>query len=140
MSEINLFEVAVKKRYRFESVNGALMLEDLYSLPLIVETSKRHIRASLDQVARHINEQIKALQTDSFVEPSTKDTADLINKLELVKLIIAEKKAEIEAANERQRRRQKRQQINDALEAAQNRELGEKSVEDLKKMLDELND
>lgn len=89
MSTVNIFEVASRNAFRFNSDRGALTVEDLWKLPLSGKT------LSLDSVAKGINRQLKAEEEDSFVTPK-KDTAtqELSTKLEILKHIIAVRQEE----------------------------------------------
>ena len=52
----NLFEVAARKKYRFDSQKGLLSVEELWDLPL--QSTKS---VSLDSIAIALNKEIKAL-------------------------------------------------------------------------------
>ena len=60
------------------------------------------------------------------------------NKLELVKQVIAFKQDTLKKAAEKHQRRQQRETIKEALAAAEARDMGSKSVEELKQMLNDL--
>ena len=90
---MNIFELASREAYRFESTKGLLTVEDLWSLPL---TTTRSNGASLDSVAKEINKQLKSSEEESFVTQRTSKDVTLTSKLELVKHIIAVKMQEAE--------------------------------------------
>lgn len=138
MTEKNLFQTAAKKRYRFPSVVGFLTVEDLYDLPLTVAPSREAKAASLDNVARGIHIELKASEAESFVGIKSSGTTELTERLEIVKIIIADKQAAAEEAQNRAILRDKKQRIKDALAFAENRELDNKTVEELKAMLNDL--
>ncbi len=88
--EKNLFLIAAKKKYRFESSKGELTTEQLFDLP------KQSTRgASLDEVYRKIKSQIK--DSEGLFE-STNDRVqiELKNKLELIKEIASIREKENE--------------------------------------------
>ena len=78
MNEQNLFEIAARKRYRFETPVGSLTIEDLYDLPLLPPGNTRAVRANLNDVARTINNQIKAQGEESFVGQAVPGLTDLV--------------------------------------------------------------
>lgn len=138
MSEINLLQIAAIKKYRFPSVIGDLTIEDLYQLPLVQPTGLRYVKANLDDVARAINTQLKAMGEESFVAQKNPTTDDLVNKLEIVKLVIAYRQDQMAKATEQARRRQQRETIKQALAEAEARDINSKSVDELKQMLADL--
>jgi hypothetical protein len=125
----NLFEIAARKRFRFNSPQGLLTTEQLFGLPL-TSVSK----ANLNDVAIGIADELDKAGTRSFVTTASTDPArtELNEKLELVKFVIADR----EAANARERelvnKRQQREVLLDAIAAAERRELGSKSPEALR--------
>lgn len=136
LAEINLFRIAAKQKFRFESVRGDLTLEQLFDLPLTSRTG-----FDLDTVARTVNNDLKAIGEESFVEPANNaGRLQLQRKLDLVKLVIAEKQAAAAAADARATKAARRQEILTAMEAARRNELGAKSPEELAKMLEELDE
>lgn len=138
MTETNIFAIAARKKFRFPSTRGELTVEQLFDLPLLA-TGSRTLGFDLNTVAKSINTELKAAAEESFVETSTNPAAgDLETKLEIVKFVIAEKKAAAEKAKARADKRQRRQLLLDAIAAAQARELGAASPADLQKQLDEL--
>jgi hypothetical protein len=90
-----MFEELLRKRARFESVQGPLSTEDLWTLPL---TTTAKNKASLDDIARTLSKKIKDTETESFV--SDKPQSDALDQLqfEYVKHVITVKKAENAAA------------------------------------------
>ncbi len=138
MSEINLLQIAAIKKYRFPSVVGDLTIEDLYQLPLVQPTGLRYVKPNLDDVARAINTQLKAMGEESFVAQKNPATDDLVNKLEIVKLVIAYRQDQMAKATEQARRRQQRETIKQALAEAEARDINSKSVDELKQMLADL--
>ena len=134
----NLFEIAARKKYRFPSPIGQLTVEDLYQLPLTSPPNTRAVRPNLNDVARAVNAELKALGEESFVGTAAPGQADLSNKLDIVKSVIAFKQAEALASVERLRKSQQRDALRQAIADAEAREMGSKSVDELKDMLKEL--
>lgn len=129
----NLFELAARKKFRFQTPVGDLTVEDLYDLPLI---SLRGNNLDLDKVARAVNEELKGVTTESFVQtrPDPRG-AELEAKLEIVKTVIAYKQDEAERARARKAKADQRQLLNDAIAAAKNRDLAGAPVEELEARL-----
>jgi hypothetical protein len=94
-----LFLEASRKAWRFDSPQGQLTAEQLWSLQL---TSTVSSKATLNNVAVGINNQIQSLTQNSFVDSSNDSvTAEFTKKLDLVKYIISVKKTEAKAAADR---------------------------------------
>jgi hypothetical protein len=131
----DLFLVAAQKKYRFPSTKGDLVAEQLFDLPLLSANG-----ANLDNLARTINNQLKAVSEESFVTPSVKANVDLTNKLEIVKAVIKIKQDLATAAAERVAKAEKRRRILDALAAQDEKALTTASRDDLEKQLAALDD
>ena len=107
MTTTNLFEYATREQLRFESPQGELSVEQLWQLPL---TSANSNKANLNDIGLNIRAQLKKLDdADSLVSdgPTTAMTLKAVAlqaKFDIIKHIIAVKKAEgVAAANERVR-------------------------------------
>ena len=130
----NLFEIATRKAFRFQSNRGDLTTEQLWELPL---TSR--VGFDLDSVAKAVNAELKSVTEESFVATRVNPRkGDLEAKLDVLKHIIAVKIAEAEAATARVAKQEKRAKILDALAAKENEELTQASKDDLLKQLAEL--
>lgn len=92
---MNIFELATRESYRFETTKGLLTVEDLWVLPL---TTTRQNGVSLDTVAKEINKQLKTTEEESFVTQRTSKDVTLAIKLDIVKHIIAVKLEENQAS------------------------------------------
>lgn len=88
--ELNIFEVAARKKIRFTSSKGALSVEQVFDLPL----TSRH-GDNLDSLAVAVDEEIQALPKKSFVaRKANTGHAELELKLALLTHIIGVKEAE----------------------------------------------
>lgn len=134
MSEVNLFETAVMKKYRFNSPVGQLSVEDLYDLPLTTTGSK----ASLDNVAKEINRQIKNTEEESFVTVSTKASTELRNKLDILKHIISVRITERDAKKAAEQKKAQAQRIREILANKQDEALMSKGADELEQLLKDL--
>lgn len=131
---MNLFELATRNAYRFESSKGNLSVEDLWQLPL----TSRGNNTSLDDVAKNIYSQLKASEEISFVVKQPTANATLQNKLDIVKHIIQVKMAEAEAAKVKADKAAEKAKLLDILARKQEQSLEQASEEELLAKLAEL--
>lgn len=130
-----LFELASRKKFRFESVKGLLPVEDLWDLPLTSTTGK----ANLDDIAKNLHNLVKSgVEQVSFVNPTTSSNTDDQNRFDIVKYIIGVRVAERDAAKDASVRAEKKQQILSLIAQKQFEQLGATSLEDLQKLADSL--
>ncbi len=107
MSNVNdLFVVASRKKYRFDSTKGKLTVEDLWSLSL----------TDLNGVAVAIDDKIQALGRKSFIAKTSASSTDAENQLEIVKTVIATKQTEAETAKTRLEKESQRTFLKSLLE------------------------
>ena len=91
---MTIFEKATREKFRYPSTKGLLTTEQLWELPLTAKSG-----FSLDDVAKAVNAELKAIDTESFVATETNPAkAALEAKLEVVKHVIAVRLAEDQAA------------------------------------------
>ncbi|BCY08634.1 hypothetical protein [Actinoplanes sp. L3-i22] len=91
---MTIFETATREKFRYPSTKGLLTTEQLWELPLTAKSG-----FSLDDVAKAVNAELKAVTTESFVATETNPAkATLETKLEVVKHVIAVRIAEDQAA------------------------------------------
>lgn len=131
MSTVNLFELATRKKFRFESKAGLLSVEDLWDLPLDSRT-----KASLNEVAINISRELKA-QTESFVAIAKKDTTNE-QKLEIVKYVIDVRLEEAKAIAEAQDRAAQRAKIDELIAKKKDESLEGLSLEELLAMREQV--
>ena len=123
----NMFEKAVKGKYRFP-YKGQIAVEDLYDLPL----------GSLDIVFKTLNAEVKRTDEESLLQTKSAEDDILATKIEIVKYIFNEKLEEKKNRQESAERKEKKQKIMQIIATKQDEALRNASVEDLQKMLDEL--
>ena len=123
----NMFEKAVKGQYRFP-YKGQIVVEDLYDLPL----------GSLDTVFKTLNAEVKKTDEESLLQTKSAEDDILATKIEIVKYIFNEKLEEKKNRQEAAQRKEKKQKIMQIIATKQDEALRNASVEDLQKMLDEL--
>jgi len=125
-----MFEKALRKKFRFPTNKGLLTTEDLWDLPLTGQIS-------LDSLAKNLNRQLKDCQ-ESFVEKKSDKNVDLEHQFEIVKYIIDYKLKMAEAKKKERETKEKKQKIMQIIMEKEVEDLKSQSVDDLKKMLDEL--
>jgi len=127
MSE-SMYKLAAMSRFRFDSRRGPLSTEDLYDLPL----------AELDTIAKAVNKALKEASEESFISPVKTPQTALSVKLEILKDVIATKLAEAEARKKANENKARRQRILEIVADKQDESLKGKSMEELTKMLNEM--
>ncbi|BCH33181.1 hypothetical protein MesoLjLc_51110 [Mesorhizobium sp. L-8-10] len=130
---MNIFELASRKKFRFQSGKGELTSEQLWDLPLTGGS------ANLDTIARAVNTELKGVTEESFVvvKPDPRKP-ELEAKLEIVKHIIAVKVKAAEDAKSASERADKRRKLVEALASKEDQALANMSKEDILKQLAEL--
>ena len=124
----NLFEVASRRKLRFDSKHGKITVEELWDLSL----------ESIDSIAVALNNKIKTTETISFVsDVSSANTEDKL-KFDIVIHIINTRKAESEVRRERAINAERARTIREELSRRKEDAIKTKSDEDLQKELDEL--
>lgn len=123
----NMFKKAVKGKYRFP-YKGQIAVEDLYDLPL----------GALDTVFKTLNAEVKKTDEESLLQTKSEEDDILSTKIEIVKYIFNEKLEEKKNRQEAAERKEKKQKIMQIIATKQDEALRNASVEDLQKMLDEL--
>lgn len=123
----DMFEKAVKGKYRFP-YKGQIAVEDLYDLPL----------GSLNTVFKTLNAEVKKTDEESLLQTKSEEDDILATKIEIVKYIFNEKLEEKKNRQEAAERKEKKQKIMQIIATKQDEALQNASVEDLQKMLDEL--
>lgn len=126
-SENNVFEVAVRSKFRFP-FRGSISTEDLWDLTV----------EDLDSVFKSLNSQLKQVTEESLLETRTEQDKEILAKVEIVKYIVAVKLEEKANRLKAKEKREQRQKIMEIMSAKQDTELQGKSLEELSKMLDEL--
>ena len=127
MPEKNLFEIAVREKYRY-NYRGQISTEDLWDLPV----------EALGQIFKSLNEAVRKTEEESLLAERPKEDEVLRNKIAIIRYIVAYKLAEKEKARKALENKQKKQQILGIISRKQNEKLESMSMEELKAMLDEL--
>lgn len=126
MSEqVNIFEWAVRNNATVASPKGELLPQQLFQLPL----------ESLNTLAKGVSRQLKAEGEEDFIGAGSKVSKDLQNKLELLKAVIADKKAKKAAADVRAENRANAELLERLVAEKTVTELASNNLDTLKDML-----
>lgn len=129
MANEQMFEAAVRAKMRFP-FRGNISVEDLWDLSV----------ENLDSIFKSLNSQLKQVQEESLLNTRSREDKELDVKIELVKYIVSVKLEEQRARLAAKDRREQKQKILEILSTKEAQDLQAKSVEDLKQMLNELDD
>lgn len=124
---MELFQTAVKNKYRYPTSKGNVNTEDLFDLSL----------KDLDATAKSVNKQIKETEEESFISVKTTENSDAHNKLEIIKSVIAYKIAVAEANEKRMATKERNRRINEIIAAKEDADLMAMPLEELKKLVQE---
>lgn len=125
---MDIFERASRASLRFASDRGDLTTEQLWGLPLVAPGG----RLSLDGLARAVNARLRSVQEEGFVDTKPDPIkTELELSLDILKHIIASKKADAARADTAAATRQRRERLLAALQEKEASELTSKSKEDI---------
>lgn len=130
-----MFEKASRLKLRFSTPQGQLSVEDLWDLPL---SSNNTNRANLDDIAKGLHRLLKNDDNVSFVHKATPAESGNQLAFDIVKHVIEVRLAEAELAEKSKANRARKQHILSLIADKQDKELGEKSVEELLALVGEL--
>ena len=125
----NIFEYAVRNKVRFP-FKGMISVEDLWDLSL----------TNLDSIYKTLNKQVKQSEEESLLNTKTDVDTELEVQIAIVKYIVSVKLAEQEAREKASAKKAQKQKIMSIIATKENEALHNSSIDDLKKMLDELED
>lgn len=127
MSVESIFEYATRNKVRF-SFRGLISVEDLWDLSL----------TNLDSIYKELNKQSKQSEEESLLNIKTQEDELLNVQIEIVKHIVSVKLAEKEAREKASAKKAQKQKIMSIIAAKQDEALQNSSIDELQKMLDEL--
>lgn len=127
-----MFEKASRLKLRFDTARGALSTEDLWDLPLKSTVDK----PNLNDIAKALYKDLKETgEIVSFVDDTQQADEKLTLKFEIVKHVIAVKKAEAEAKAQEKAKADQKQQILGIIAQKKNEQLSAASIEELEAKL-----
>lgn len=129
MTVNNIFEYAVRNKVRFP-FKGLISVEDLWDLSV----------TNLDSIYKTLNKQIKQSEEESLLTVKTNIDTELEVQINIVKHIVSVKLAEQEAREKAAAKKAQKQKIMSIIATKEDEALKNSSVDDLRKMLDELDD
>ena len=127
MTVENIFEFASRNKVRFP-FKGMISVEDLWDLSL----------TNLDSIYKTLNKQVKQSEEESLLSTKASVDTELEVQIAIVKHIVSVKLAEKEAAEKATAKKAQKQKIMSIIATKENEALQNSSIDDLKKMLDEL--
>lgn len=127
MNNETMFLVATKGKFRFP-YKGLISTEDLFDLSI----------KELDSIFKTLNSQLKQTKEESLLEVKTKQDEELETKIEIIKYIVKTKQDEEEARKQAKAIKEQKQKILELIANKQDKDLENKSMDELKAMLSEL--
>ena len=129
MTVENIFEYATREALRFP-YKGMQSVEDLWQLSV----------KELDSIYKTLNKQVKQSEEESLLSTKASVDTELEVQIAIVKHIVSVKLAEKEDAEKASAKKAQKQKIMSIIATKQDEALQNSSIDDLKKMLDELGD
>ena len=129
MTTEKIFEFATRNKVRFP-FKGMISVEDLWDLSL----------TNLDSIYKTLNKQVKQSEEESLLSTKASVDTELEVQIAIVKHIVSVKLAEKEVSEKAHAKREQKQKIMSIIATKENEALQNSSIDDLKKMLDELGD
>ncbi len=127
MATMNIFEYAVRNKIRFP-FKGMISVEDLWDLSL----------TNLDSIYKTLNKQVKQSEEESLLTTKTNVDTELEVQIAIVKHIVSVKLEEQDARKKAADKNAQKQKIMAIIATKEDEALHNSSVDDLRKMLDEL--
>lgn len=129
MTTEKIFEFATRNKVRFP-FKGMISVEDLWNLSL----------TNLDSIYKTLNKQVKQSEEESLLSTKASVDTELEVQIAIVKHIVSVKLTEKEVAEKASAKKAQKQKIMSIIATKENEALQNSSIDDLKKMLDELGD
>ncbi len=129
MNTEKMFEIATRSKIRFP-YKGMITVEDLWDLPL----------TELDTVFKKLNTQMKKSQEESLLDVRSKEDETIELQISIIKYIVNVKKNEQISRAAAKEKSEKKQMILQIMEERKAKEIKSMSTEELRKMLDELDE
>lgn len=125
---MDMFEKASRLKIRFASRRGALVVDDLWDLPL----------TELDAIYKRLNAQAKQAKEESLLDVRSDEDKILDVSIEIVKHVVSEKLAENAVRLTESANRAKKAKLLEILESKQNAALLDLPEDKLQEMIESL--
>tara|TARA_B100000700_G_scaffold311500_2_gene393823 strand:+ start:228099 stop:228563 length:465 start_codon:yes stop_codon:yes gene_type:complete len=127
----------IKLRFVSQNVGGRFSIEDLYEMPLTFRRKDKNDEAYLDEIAIKLDREIKEAGELSFVKRNKVNVKTQL-AFDIVKGIIESRIAEDDAARAEAELRAKEKELMAQLDRIEQRELENKSADEVRAELDAL--
>jgi hypothetical protein len=111
-NETNIFEVATRKKFRFD-FRGQQPVEELWTLSV----------ENLDAIFKGLNSQLKQVKEESLLDTKTQKDEELEMKIEIVKHIVKVKLSEAKAKEDAIAKKEQKQKLLEALDMKNNEDI-----------------
>ncbi len=128
MNEMNMFEVALRGKYRFPTRVGLVTAEDLFDMSL----------KQLDATFKTLNSAVNIAKEESLLEVKSEADAILDVQIEIIKYVVKSKQEANKARVEAKGNKEKKEYLMSILKEKENAEVLDKSPEEIKAMIDAL--
>ena len=122
-----MFEVAIRSKFRF-NFRGSISTEDLWDLSV----------TDLDSIFKVLNSQVKQVKEESLLGSKSQQDKELELKIDIIKYIVTTKLEEQELRSKAREVKEYEQKLLSIMADKQDEELKNKSVDEIKRMLEEL--
>lgn len=129
MTTTNIFEYATRNKVKFP-YKGMIYIEDLWDLSV----------TELDKIYKTLNAQVKQSQEESLLTIKSEADEELEVQIAIVKHIVAVKLAERAALEKAAEKKMQKQKIMGIIAKKQDESLENASIEELNKMLADLDE
>lgn len=126
-NQANIFEMATRERFRFP-YKGMATVEDLWAVSI----------TGLDSIYKTLSKELKQSREESLLNTKTAQDKEVEIKIEIVKHIVEVKMAEKNARLQAKEKKEQREKIMEILADKENESLKNKTPEQLKAMLAEM--
>lgn len=123
----SMFANAARKKYRFPSQRGAIMVEDLFDLS----------REKLNGIYQSLTKDLKVYDHESLLQTVSNQAEELQEKIAIVKFVFDEKTTQIRQAENAAAMAERNQQIMSIIHDKETQALRDLPVEELKKLLEQ---
>lgn len=126
-NEVNMFEVAARKRFRFP-FKGSISVEDLWMLSV----------KDLDAIFKALNSELKSIEEESLLNDKSQKDIELDLKIQIVKHIVKVKLEEEQNRINLKQKKEQKQEILELIALKKKDDLRSKSIEELQSMIEDM--